>query len=99
MRGKAPAHIQTLEMAAELRLPSSTTPEQRSEYLGRLVATLGLSKAIKTRVGDRKRRGLSGGERKRLSIGCEIVGSPSLIFLDEPTTGLDAFAAQRVRLI
>ena len=83
-------------MAAELRLPSQTTPAERKAYLDRLVSTLGLSKAIQTRVGDKKRRGLSGGERKRLSIGCELVGSPSLIFLDEPTTGLDAFAAERV---
>ncbi len=47
-------------------------------------------------VGDAKTRGLSGGEKKRLSIGCELIGSPSLIFLDEPTTGLDAFQAQVV---
>ena len=52
--------------------------------------------AMRTRVGDKKTRGLSGGEKKRLSIGCELVGSPSLLFLDEPTTGLDAFAAERV---
>ena len=62
----------------------------------RLVATLGLAKALDTRVGDNKTRGLSGGEKKRLSIGCELIGSPSLLFLDEPTTGLDAFAANRV---
>lgn len=36
------------------------------------------------------------GEKKRLSIGCELVGSPSLVFCDEPTTGLDSFQAEKV---
>lgn len=40
-----------------------------------------------SRVGDAKVRGISGGEKKRLSLGCELIASPSVIFSDEPTTG------------
>ena len=40
-----------------------------------------------TNVGDAKVRGISGGEKKRLSLACELIASPSVIFSDEPTTG------------
>lgn len=40
-----------------------------------------------SRVGDAKVRGISGGEKKRLSLACELIASPSVIFADEPTTG------------
>jgi len=46
--------------------------------------------------GDAKVRGISGDEKKRLSIACELIASPSVIFADEPTTGLDACQAERV---
>lgn len=41
-----------------------------------------------SRVGDAKVRGISGGEKKRLSMACELIASPSVIFADEPTTGI-----------
>mmetsp|Transcript_13559 Transcript_13559/g.36688 ORF Transcript_13559/g.36688 Transcript_13559/m.36688 type:complete len:690 (-) Transcript_13559:688-2757(-) len=87
---------ETLNMAAELRLPPSMTPAQKKEYVDQLMKVLGLNKVANTVVGDAKKRGLSGGEKKRLSLGCELVGSPPLIFLDEPTTGLDAPGAEKV---
>jgi len=43
-----------------------------------------------TNVGDAKVRGISGGEKKRLSLACELIASPSVIFSDEPTTGMRA---------
>lgn len=51
-------------------------------------------KVADTIVGDDKTRGISGGERKRLSIACQLFGTPSIIFCDEPTTGLDSFQAR-----
>lgn len=47
-------------------------------------------------MGDAKERGLSGGEKKRLSIATELVATPSILLADEPTTGLDAFQAEKV---
>ena len=51
---------------------------------------LGLNKCKDTLIGGGMIRGVSGGERKRTSIGVELLTNPSLIFLDEPTTGLDS---------
>lgn len=87
---------QTLDTATQLRLPPSVSAAGKHAAAEKVVQVLGLAKAAGTRVGDKKTRGLSGGESKRLSIGCELVGSPSLIFLDEPTTGLDSAQAQQV---
>lgn len=53
-------------------------------------------KVANTYVGNNQIRGISGGERKRTSIGVELLTNPSLIFLDEPTTGLDSTTALQV---
>jgi ABC-type multidrug transport system ATPase subunit len=64
---------ETLATAAALQLPDHVTPEQRDAYTAQLTQLLGLAKAADTRVGSEKVRGLSGGERKRLAIGCELI--------------------------
>lgn len=52
---------------------------------------LGLKGCADIRVGNNLIRGISGGERKRTSIGVELLTNPSVIFLDEPTTGYNIF--------
>ncbi|KAG6675927.1 hypothetical protein I3842_15G129300 [Carya illinoinensis] len=55
-----------------------------------------LQSATHTYIGDEGRRGVSGGERRRVSIGIDIIHKPSLLFLDEPTSGLDSTSAYSV---
>ncbi|XP_078431046.1 ABC-2 type transporter family protein isoform X2 [Wolffia australiana] len=87
---------ETLSLAAELQLPDDMTAEAREAYVKSLLFRLGLINCSDSMVGDAKVRGISGGEKKRLSLACELIASPSLIFADEPTTGLDAFQAEKV---
>lgn len=56
-----------------------------------MLEELGLTKVADNRVGGQEKRGISGGEKKRLAIGVELITNPSILFLDEPTTGLDSY--------
>lgn len=79
---------------ANLRLNLSA--KERRERVEALIGDLGLKRCAETKVGNALIRGLSGGERKRTSIGVELITNPSLIFLDEPTTGLDSTTALKI---
>ena len=61
-----------------------------------ILKELRLTKCKDTKIGGPLVKGVSGGERKRTSIGVELITDPNLIFLDEPTTGLDSFTATSV---
>lgn len=87
---------ETLLMQAKLRLSRDMHDLEKEVYVNQIMAKLGLGKVRGSLIGDKKLRGISGGERKRLSLACELIGSPSLIFADEPTSGLDATQAYRV---
>ncbi len=73
-----------LEYAAELRLPAELPPAAKTARVSEVLAELGLEQQRQTVVAS-----LSGGQRKRVSIGVELLTSPPLFFLDEPTSGLD----------
>ena len=86
---------ETLRFSAALRL-SHLTPADRESRVASLVSTLRLGKCESTLVGDSAAaatRGISGGERKRLCIACELLTLPSLLFCDEPSSGLDSSMA------
>lgn len=87
---------ETLSLAAELQLKEISSADERDDYVNNLLFKLGLVSCADSRVGDAKVRGVSGGEKKRLSMACELIASPSVVFADEPTTGLDAFQAEKV---
>ncbi len=79
---------ETLTFRVELKLGSQISKESRMELVSDLIAQMRLEKTADTIVGDSKVRGISGGERRRLAIACELISSPSVIFLDEPTSGM-----------
>lgn len=84
---------ETLMFAAEFRLPRSIGPAKKRARVQALIDQLGLRAAANTVIGDEGHRGISGGERRRVSIGTDIVHDPIVLFLDEPTSGLDSTSA------
>ncbi|KAI3986786.1 hypothetical protein MKX01_039760 [Papaver californicum] len=87
---------ETLIFTALLRLPQSFTLEEKITQAKSVIFQLGLTKCKNNIMGGAFVRGVSGGERKRVSIGQEMLINPSLLFLDEPTSGLDSRSAQQV---
>ncbi|XP_076948356.1 ABC transporter G family member STR-like [Bidens hawaiensis] len=85
--------FETFLFAAEVRLPPSLSRSDKKKRVVDLIDQLGLTSAAHTYIGDEGRRGVSGGERRRVSIGIDIIHKPSLLFLDEPTSGLDSTSA------
>eukprot|EP00911_Craspedida_sp_UC1_P002884 UC1_evm2s2111 len=81
---------QNISFAARYRLPAHTTVEERKARVAWTIDVLGLSHVQHTIIGDESKRGISGGQRKRVNIGLELVANPRFLFLDEPTSGLDS---------
>ncbi|KAL9230717.1 hypothetical protein vseg_006032 [Gypsophila vaccaria] len=88
--------FETLLFTALLRLPSSLAHEVKVDQVEHVIAELGLTRVRNSMIGGPLVRGISGGERKRVSIGQEMLVNPSLILLDEPTSGLDSTTALRI---
>ncbi|KAK2841573.1 hypothetical protein FQN49_006125 [Arthroderma sp. PD_2] len=87
---------ETLQYSADLRLPPPTIAEERQAVVEKVILELGLKECANTRIGNASHKGCSGGEKRRTSIGVQMLGNPSVLFCDEPTTGLDATSAFQV---
>ncbi|CAK9861222.1 unnamed protein product [Sphagnum jensenii] len=84
---------ETVYYSASLRLSSKIPRSEKKAIVESTIREMGLMECRNTPVGNWHLRGLSGGERRRLSIALEILTRPRLLFLDEPTSGLDSAAA------
>lgn len=87
---------ETIQFAADFKLPRDVTPGEKRAIVDRVIGLLGLTAVRHSRIGEESKRGTSGGEKKRVAIGIELVTFPGLLFLDEPTTGLDSTTAQNL---
>ncbi|KAJ1889719.1 hypothetical protein LPJ66_007881 [Kickxella alabastrina] len=88
---------ETLDYVSKLHLPNSLhTAKDKRDRVAKIIKQLRLESVRKSQIGDMKVCGVSSGERKRVSIGTELLPNPSLIFLDEPTSGLDSNSSQLV---
>ncbi|XP_020398985.1 ABC transporter G family member 10 isoform X2 [Zea mays] len=82
---------ESLVYSARLRLRSGGTSSGAEDRARELMAELGLGHVAASRVAD-----VSGGERRRVSIGVELVHDPAVLLLDEPTSGLDSGSALHI---
>ena len=79
---------EALTYAAELRLPDGTPKKEIQQRVRKLLDQLQMRHAANVLVGGPEKKGISGGQRKRVNIALELLTQPSLLFLDEPTSGL-----------
>ncbi|CAA3028251.1 ABC transporter G family member 15-like [Olea europaea subsp. europaea] len=84
---------ETLTYSAYLRLPTTMSREEVKGIIEGTIIEMGLQDCADRQIGNWQLRGISGGEKKRLSIALEILIRPRIMFLDEPTSGLDSAAA------
>uniref|UniRef100_A0A0D9WXR6 ABC transporter domain-containing protein n=1 Tax=Leersia perrieri TaxID=77586 RepID=A0A0D9WXR6_9ORYZ len=87
---------EAVRYSAQLQLPESMPVADKRARADRAIRQMGLAAVADVRIGGRVCKGISGGQRKRVSICVELLSSPALLFLDEPTSGLDSAASYHV---
>lgn len=80
---------ETIWYSARLRLPDKMSRSDKRALVESTIVAMGLQDCADTVIGNWHLRGISGGEKRRVSIAVEILMRPRLLFLDEPTSGLD----------
>lgn len=87
---------ETLKFAADLSLPGSVNRSQRTDRIQALLSAFGIQNQASTLVGTPIRKGISGGQKRRVSVASQLITCPKILFLDEPTSGLDSTASYEV---
>lgn len=82
--------------SARMRLPASMSDAEKVAVVDNALDVLGLTHIQHSIIGDEHARGISGGQKKRVSIGMELVSNPVVMICDEPTSGLDSSSASEV---
>ncbi|GAB2285067.1 ABC transporter G member 28 [Dionaea muscipula] len=85
---------ENLWFSAKCRLSAKLPKAEKVLVVERVIESLGLQAVRDSLVGTVEKRGISGGQRKRVNVGLEMVMEPSLLILDEPTSGLDSSSSQ-----
>ncbi len=89
--------LETVTYAAKLRLAGKVaSDDERDDIVEEVIALMGISHVKDVIIGDTRKKGISGGERKRVCVAIELLTRPKLLFLDEPTSGLDSTTALKV---
>lgn len=88
--------FQALYFNALLRLPAAMPLEEKMQVVYSVLEILEIQHIQHSLIGDAAARGISGGQKKRVSIGLELVAAPRILFMDEPTSGLDGAAAMQL---
>lgn len=84
---------ENLHFAASLRLPTHLTKQEKIRRAESVMLKMGLRDCADNLVGSDLVKGISGGEKRRVTIAIQILTEPRVLMLDEPTSGLDAFTA------
>ena len=87
---------ETLHFAAIIRLPPHLSKSQKLARAEEVLSQLGLNHCADTLIGSEFVKGISGGEKRRVSIAIQILTDPKILMLDEPSSGLDANTAHSV---
>ncbi|KYK56962.1 hypothetical protein DCS_03968 [Drechmeria coniospora] len=87
---------ETIEFSSRLARSSSLPRLERQRRIDALLRSFGLTEQAATLIGTPIRKGISGGQKRRVGVASQLITDPKILFLDEPTSGLDSAASWEV---